>query len=281
MPKRRTLRWLLRFVIGLLILLLISGGYLWWSYHGPQGETEIYRGIFYSCLRVPQGPQSGGLLHLVRADLNAPGVNFYITPLDRADAASGWEYRLRLVPGVVREQNLAAAVNATLFKLEPQVLGFPGDRADGSETLVVDHVVNHVDPNTYLLWWDDQLMAHLEISKPPSADVLRQAKWAVGGQMALLIDGKVNMWAGLAPDHRTMIAADPQRRLVWLACFDRASYKFAAQTLADLGAKIGVMVDGGNSTSMAIGKDSRGVRSGRVVGWRPVANVFGFRADPM
>jgi hypothetical protein len=86
--------------------------------------------------------------------------------------------------------------------------------------------------------------------------------------------------AGLAVDHRTMIAADPERRLVWIAVFDRASGRFVAQTLADEGAKIGVMVDGGTSTAMVLGAQARGVRPGAVMGnWRPVANVFGFRAN--
>jgi hypothetical protein len=79
-----------------------------------------------------------------------------------------------------------------------------------------------------------------------------------------------------------MVAADPENRIVWIACFDKASYRFAALQLAAKGAKIGVLVDGGTSVAMAIGDQAKNVKPGLVTGnWRPVANVFGFRATPL
>jgi hypothetical protein len=48
------------------------------------------------------------------------------------------------------------------------------------------------------------------------------------------------------------------------------------QTLADLGAKEGMLLDGGGSSSMAIGKGAKGVPPGIICGgWRPVATHFG------
>jgi hypothetical protein len=74
----------------------------------------------------------------------------------------------------------------------------------------------------------------------------------------------------------------PRRRLVWIACFDHASYLTAGRELVRLGAKVGLLVDGGTSMAMALGRDARGVRSGTVTGnWRPVATQFGFRAEPL
>jgi hypothetical protein len=246
---------------------------------GSTPPVEIYHGLVYSCDALTEGPESGGLLHLVHADLNVPGVSLFISPLDNDAVSIGWQYRLRYVSTVVREHKLAAAVNGTLFQSEPRLIRTVGDLARSLETVVVDHVVNHIDANSYLLWWGDDLVAHLETSKPPSAKSLEKAKWAISGQMALLVDGKVSNWAGSAPDRRTLIAADPIKRLVWIAVFDKASYRFAAQTLADRGAKIAVMVDGGSSSGLAIGGDVRRLRPGTVTGnWRPVATVFGFRA---
>jgi phosphodiester glycosidase len=265
-----------------ILALIFTGGVRFlWTYHGPTPPTEIYRGIVYSCRRLPEGPQSGGLLHLIRADLNVPGVSLYITPMDPLALAHGWRYRLQYVPSVVHDENLAAAVNGTLFNSDSNLIRLPGDFATGSETLVANHVVDHIDPNTYLLWWDDDMNSHFQSTKPPSPEVLARAKWAIGGQGPILLDGKMNPnAAGTEPDRRTMIAIDPDRRLVWIAAFDRASGRFAAQTLADEGAQFGVTVDGGTSTAMAIGPDGKGVRPGVVAGnWRPVANVFGFRAQ--
>ena len=78
------------------------------------------------------------------------------------------------------------------------------------------------------------------------------------------------------------MAADPDRHLVWIACFDRATFYRAGEQLIRMGAKVAVAVDGGTSTAMALGRDARGVRPGTVTGnWRPVATVFGFKADPL
>ena len=276
-PKRLA-KWIA--AIGACFVLISVGRFLW-TYHGPLPPTEIYRGITYSCRHLPEGPQSGGLLHMVRADLNVPGVNLYVTPMDPEALMHGRRYRLQYVSTVVREQNLAAAVNGTLFTSDSYWIRLPGDLAAGLETVVANHVVDHIDPNSYLLWWDDRLIAHLSWTKPPAAHDLAQAKWAISGQGPILWEGKMRpSAAGTDADHRTLIAVDPPRRLVWIAVFDRASTRFAAQTLADEGAQFGINVDGGTSSAMALGAEAQGVRPGTVAGnWRPVANVFGFRAD--
>ncbi len=265
------------------ILLAAAGGYLLWSYHGAKPETEIYRGIFYCCERLPDGPQSGGLVHWVRADLNVPGVSLFVTPLDPDAVSHGWQYRLQYTARAVVQQHLAAAVNGTMFASDSTLIRLPGDLARSSETVVADHVVSHIDPHSYLLWWSDGLVAHLKKQCPPSAEDLVGAKWGIGSQMPLIVNGVVNIpWSGIDVDHRTLIGADSVGRRVWIVCFDRASGTFAGEYLVKLGANFGVTVDGGTSTAMAIGSDAAGVRGGRVVGnFRPVATQFGFRALPL
>lgn len=276
--KPRRYRWLLCLLGIFTALLLTAAAYIAWTYHGISSPVQIYRGITYSCEVLPTTPQSGGLVHLARVDLNEPSIEFYITPIDQS-APGNWEYRLERVGPTVNSQGLAVAVNGTLFHSDSFVVGLPGDWARALETVVANRAVNHVDPNSYLLWWDDQRIAHLELSKPPSPLALTRAVWGIGGQNPQLNDGKVSIWAGEGRDRRTMIAADPPAKLVWLACFDQASGKFAAEWMAQHGAKIGVCVDGGSSMSMAIGKDASKIRTGRVVGgWRPVATQFGFKA---
>jgi len=276
-------RWARRAAGLLLVLLAVAGGYVLFTYHGPAPTKEIYHGIFYCCEELPDGPQSGGLVHWVRADLNVPGVSIFVTPLNPDAVARGWQYRLQYTMTAVAQQHLAAAVNGTMFASDSLWFRRPGDLARSSETLVADHVVSHVDPNCWLLFWDDALTAHLGMQRPPSAAELAAAKWGIGSQMPVLRDGVVNSpWAGVDVDHRTLIGADPARRLVWIACFDRVSGIYAAGYMRDLGASIAVTVDGGTSTAMAIGSEAIGVRSGRVAGdFRPVATQFGFRALPL
>ncbi len=251
-----------------------------YRYHGPTVPVEIYRGVTYGCDRMGD---AGGLVHWARADLTVPGVRLYATPIDPGAKAAGWEYKLRHVSTAVAADHLAAAVNGTLFGSDSTLIRLPGDDARSLETIVADGVANHVDPNTYLLWWDRAGIAHQETTKPPMLTVLAQSAWAIGGQQTVVLDGAVVAWAdGTAEDHRTAIGADPERRLVWIACFDHASYASAGRELVRLGAKIGILVDGGTSTAMALGGDARGVRPGTVTGnWRPVATQFGFRADPL
>jgi hypothetical protein len=53
------------------------------------------------------------------------------------------------------------------------------------------------------------------------------------------------------------------------------------EELAALGARDGMLLDGGGSTAMVLGEGARGVRPGTVLGGlRPVATHFGVRARP-
>jgi hypothetical protein len=192
--------------------------------------------------------------------------------------SEGWQYRLRRVGDVVGREHLAVVINATLFTPNSNWRR-SGDFAKGVETVVADHVISHVWEHTYLLWFDDQLTPQLGPSKPPTAAELAMAKWGVGGQGVGLRDG--NVWPGMSrrPDSRTAIAIDRPHKLLFLAVGTHISPRLMLQTLAELGAKDGLLLDGGNSSSMAIGRGASGVSPGVVYGhWRPVATHFGVRA---
>ena len=136
--------------------------------------------------------------------------------------------------------------------------------------------------HTYFLWFDEQLTPHLRPSKPPTAAELRQAKWGIGGQGVGLWDGKVRPGNSRTPDSRTAVAVDRQRKLLFLAVGQNISPRLMLEELADLGAKEGMLLDGGGSSSMAIGKGAAGVSAGVLYGgWRPVATFFGVRAQPI
>jgi hypothetical protein len=278
---RRWRKW----IVGFLLMAVLGpavyiGGWMAWTYHGPAAETQIYRGLFYSCERLPDTPESGGLFHCVRADLNTPGVSLYVTPRDPETLEQGYEYKLRYVSSVVNDENLAAAINGTLFHPLHTYLQFPGTYANAVETVVCNHEVNHTDPNTYLMWWDDAMKAHLEEHKPPSDSVLAAAKWGIGGQQPLLTP--VNRTQDRGADQRTFVAADPDRNWVWIGCFDKASFTFMMNFLEPRGVKLLISVDGGSSKCLVVGKDAKGIRPGTITGnWRPVATQFGFRADPL
>jgi hypothetical protein len=261
---------------------LASGDTVWWDHRGPQPATQIFEAITYGCERLEKTQEGGGLLHWVRIDLTAPGIELYVTPLDPSATAQGWQYRLRRIEDVMESEHLSVAINGALFTWNPGWLPpMSGDLANGVETVVADHVISHVWEHTYLLWFDDHLTPQLLPSKPPAPAELDKAKWGIGGQGVGLQDGKV--WPGSSsPDARTAVAVDRERKLLFLAVGEYISPRLMLEKLADLGAKDGMLLDGGGSSAMAVGKDAEGVPAGVLYGgWRPVATYFGIRATPL
>ena len=244
--------------------------------------VELFSGVRYVSERVADGREGGGLVHFVQIDLSAPGIELFVTPLDSYAVQSGWEYRLAYVSNVVREQDLALAVNASLFtsrSLGP--LQLAGDMARSVETLVAEHVVNHLWEHTYLLAFDDKLVPWFTLSKPPRAADLARARWAVGGQAIDLREGRVRTGSAM-PDARTAVALDQGGRHLFLAVAENVSPRLLFAKLAERGAWTGMMLDGGYSSTLAVGPSARGLRSGTLVGgWRPVATVLGVRARPV
>jgi hypothetical protein len=254
-----------------------------WDCGKRQAPRRIFQGIVYGCEQLDMTDEGRGTVHWVRVDLTAPGIKLYVTPLDHAAVVQGWQYRLRWIRDVENSDHLAVAINATMFASNsPWLIPLAGDFARGVETLVADHVVSHVWKHTYLLGFDDELTPHLRPSKPPMPAELVMAKWAVGGQAVWLHDGKVWPGSDRTPDARTAVAIDEKQKLLFLAVAERISPRRFLQTLANLGATEGMLLDGGHSSAMAIGQGAINVPVGIVYGgWRPVATYFGIRAEPL
>jgi Phosphodiester glycosidase len=251
---------------------------------GHPAAAEIFEGITYGCKQLEPNEEASGVVHWVRIDLTAPSIAIYVTSQDPTAVSQGWQYRLRRVGDVVARERLAVAINGTLFHTKSNQL-FPksGDLANAVEPVVADHTISHMWDDTYLLWFDDKLTPHLRQSKGFSETELAMAKWGIGGQDLWLRDGRV--WSGdrrcYIPDARTAVAVDLPRKLLFLAVGTHLSPNIMFQTLADLGAKDGMLLDGGSSSSMAIGTGASVVSPGAVYGWRPVATQFGVRAEPL
>ena len=180
-------------ILGLTLGTLLALDLAWSDRGAPRPPTEIFTGITYGRERLEPTEEGGGMLHWARIDLSAPGIDLYVTPLDRKAVARGWQYRLRRVGTVAERQHLALAVNAMLLVTGSRWQKFlPGAYARGVETAIAEHAVSHVWPDTYLLWFDDALTPTLERFKPPPAAALARAKWGIGGQGVGLWDGKVS-----------------------------------------------------------------------------------------
>ncbi len=264
----------------LCLLLCVAIGIYWvLGRREARAPVEVYEGVTYRCEDQSDSAQGSGLIHVLQVDLRAPGVELYLTPVDVAAAAAGWEYRLRFPGRVLAQENLAAVVNGTLFTSRTGPLALPGAMARSGEMIVVDGAVNHVDSHSYLLWFEADLTPHVCRTTPPPAEVLRQARWGIAGQEVVLQKGASRPDTLTMPNTRTMLAINTERRLLWIAVFEDASFRMAADYLGTLGAQDGIMLDGGASSAMLLGDDARGVRAGSVLGgWRPVPTHFGVRA---
>src|SRR6516162_6572280 len=252
---------------------------------GRPAAAEIFEGITYGCKQLEPSKEASGVVHWVRISLTAPGIALYVTSQDPTAVSQGWQYRLRRVGEVVAKEHLAVAINGTLFLTKSnRLLPMSGDLANAKEPVVADHTISHVWGDTYLLWFDDQLTPHLRPSKGFSETELAMAKWGIGGQDLWLQDGKVLSPCDrrcYIPDAQTAVAVDLPRKLLFLAVGTHISPNLMFQTLADLGARDGMLLDGGTSSSMAIGTGASVVSPGAVYGWRPVATQFGVRAEPL
>ena len=262
-------------------LLFAALGIYWSNLRHPVPPTEIYQGVTYGCERLEVDDQGSGLMHWVRVDLTAPGIELYVTPLDPQTLGRGWQYQLQRTATVVNKEQLAVAINATYFSSDSRWIAMTGDFARSSEATIADYVVSHIPEHTYLLCFDDHLAPCVETARPPDESVLRRSRWGLGGRGAVLLrDGQIKRDIPREPpDARTAVGVDSKKRLLFLAVFENASRRRALDKLATLGAVDGMLLDGGRSTTMVIGEKARGVRPGVLTGHgRPVATHFGVRA---
>ncbi len=273
--KNRCLRIALAIALALLV-----GADSFYLERCKAAPTAIFSGITYGCELLERSEEGRGIVHWVRVELDAPGIELYVTPLDASASASGFQYRLRWIDDVLQAEGLAVVINGALFASEPRWRPrLRGDLAKGVETVVSDHVASHVWEHTYLLWFDDQLNAHLRPSKPPNPEDLRKAKWGIGGQGVGLRDGRVWSGSDRKPDKRTAVGIDAERKLLFLTVAEWASPRILLEQLSKLGARDAMLLDGGGSSAMAIGEGSRNLAKGTLLGgWRPAATFFGVKA---
>jgi Phosphodiester glycosidase len=269
-----------RFAAFVVLCALLHGDF--WEQGCPDQPVKIFAGVTYGCERLAVTEEGGGLVHWVRVDLTAPGVELYVTPLDPAAVAHGWQYRLRSIEDVVAREHLAVAINGTYFTTASgSWLRFSGDLARSMQTLISDHVVAYGPWGASLLWFDAEFAPHASRSSSTAEPDLPRAKWAVGAHMLQLHSGQILESGDSTANARTAIGIDQPRKLLFLAVAERISLPRMLHVLANLGAKDGFLLDGGDSSAMGIGRGSTGVPATVLLGGgRPVATYIGVRALP-
>src|ERR1700730_12722328 len=256
-PKCARSPWLLkricRFAAVVVLSVPLHGDF--WEQGHPHQPVNIFAGVTYGCERLAVTQEGGGLVHLVRLDSAAPGASLYVTPLDPAAVARGWQYRLHPIEDVVEREHLAVAINGTYFTTASgSWLRFSGDLARSMQTLISDYVRAFGLLGASLLGFNAELAPHGLRPSSEAEAVLTRAKSAVGAHELQLHNGQVLGAGDSTADGRTAIGIDQPRKLLFFAIAERISSPRMLHILADLGAKDGFLLDGGGSAAMRIGE---------------------------
>jgi hypothetical protein len=133
----------------------------------------------------------------------------------------------------------------------------------------------------FFTWFDAELAPHVLGLSSAAEPTLTRAKWAVGAHVLQLHDGQILEVGDATVNARTGIGIDQVRKLLFLVVAERISQPRMLHLLADLGARDGILLDGGDSSAMGIGRGSTGIPAAVLLGGgRPVATYIGVRAPP-
>ena len=264
-------------------------GLLYWHFYirllpEPFERTEIYRGVFYDSGIWDDASTGSGKYMVAEIHLDEPGIKFFIRPFYPKSVRSR---HYTLLPIDVLRSSLETEVilNGTLYSPHEWYQSLPGMKVDSLETLVVEGYPSHVDPKSYLLWFDEEMNSHLESNKPPSVDTLAMARWGIGMQ-GILVNGGNLGWGSFKKDERqirrTFIGVDPDERMLWFMAFESVSPVGLGIFAIERGVRFGGLLDAEGAITFVLGENPKGIKSYTGMrGKRPLACVIGIRADPV
>ncbi|HYI03081.1 phosphodiester glycosidase family protein [Hyalangium sp.] len=273
------------------------GGYWFWFTHRSQPEPvreEWFTGVRYERL-VLQQPRPV-VAHLVRIDLEAPGIDFVVTPAQPSGAGDVFADK---TSGFAARHGVQVAINANYFY--PFHNTHPLDYEPHVGQPV--HVVGTAASAGRVYGNSNERMVTLYLSRDrrvsferPSGEVWHAISglgYVVrdGASVALEEDGFSRI-----PYARMLAAVDGTGRSLLLLTVDGKQLAYsegltleeAAQLLVKQGAHTGIQLDGGGSATL-VRQDARGrIRlvntptNFRIAGWeRVVATHLGVSARPL
>ncbi len=286
----RALATMLALVLG--IMLLITGGTLYWYTHrplpSPTRET-LFEGVTY--IRDVRREPRPLVIHVVQIDLRTPGLEFLVTP---GEPTGGREMRARTTSQFADEFDLQLAVNGSWF--EPFKTNSPwdyyphtGDPVDVSGLACSRGACYSTDePRFPVLYLSAD--NHAQFTPPAGAPynaiagntVLLQARQTHGSGDAYLNELHPRTAAGIDQAGTTLILIVVDGRQPNYS--EGVSMSELAGLLLEYGAYDAINLDGGGSTALVVrGSDGHAHAlnspiDNRIPGReRPVANHLGLR----
>lgn len=246
-------------------------------------RKEIFKGVYYSCLDVPKKFGDGKVM-ITEIHWDDPGVELFFR---RFYPASSGRPHFTLLPAdyLLWKYDLSVMINSTRYLPGEWWKSFPSRKVDSLETLVWDGEVSHIHEHSYLFGWDEEGNFLVETRKPPSTGFLDSLKWGIGIQSISILDGELRMSAmnkEAGPDSRTLFGVDAEKKILWFLVFDHVTELGMNTVGRDAGVMIGAQLDASDASTLIIGPGARGIPPFTGIrGRRPLAAVFGIRAEPL
>ena len=101
----------------------------------PMTKTKIFQGVHYLSAKIENREGSSGRMMAFEIELDAPGVEFFIRPLDPEATEEGEQYVLRWADLEVLRHDLAILVDGALYRPGDWSKSYPGARVSAVESL--------------------------------------------------------------------------------------------------------------------------------------------------
>jgi hypothetical protein len=275
-------------------LSLLTGGVLFWYTHRPvppNTRETLYTGITY--IRDARHAPRPLVIHVVQANLNAPGISFLVTP---GKTTQGRELPARTTSQFLSEFDLQVAVNGDFF--EPWRSNSPWDYYPHAGDPVDVMGLASSRGTTYSMEQPGYPTLYISPDNQAQFNAPRGSVYnALSGNALFIEQGQVLTQGSGAyldtPQPRTAIALDKTARSLIIFVVDGRQPNYSeGVTLAELaeivleyGGDTALNLDGGGSATLVVrGRSGRPVQlnspiDNRIPGReRPVANHLGIYA---
>lgn len=294
--KRHWQKWLLGFSGGtflftFLLILAAIAGFRSLRPNLTEDWQPIYQGVDLQVTEIPQTLGKGRMM-AIRIKWDTPGLRMEHRTPDFPLSKNGWQqttgdrlFKLELADWALQRQKPSIFVNTTRYEPHQIWRSIPGNAVTTLETLVINGQASHQHEHSYLLWWDQDGHATMELSKPPSPESLQSAVLGIGVQGVSIKDGQARpgTMSGFAePIPRTLMGIDNQNKTLYLIAFEEITDAGMVEMAIAAGVQDGAMVDSGDATHLLIGPDAKGITPHTGLrNRRPLAGYLMIFAEPL
>jgi hypothetical protein len=284
--------------LALLILVAVVGVYLFWYTHRPLpealSEKPLFQGITYTrSIRSDPRPL---VIHVVKVDLDAPGIRFLVTPHDDLE---GYIYRARTTSQFLDDFNVQLAINGDGFEpwWEYGPLNYYPHDGDGTNAIGLTVSQGEVvtegrgQKTAMYISEDNRISLGVPMENPYNVisalhTLVENGAYVTGTDDPYLRDVHPRTAVALSQDERTLIIVEVDGRQPNYS--EGVSLPELAAIITEFGGYTALNFDGGGSSALVMeGADGEPLQLGSAIHTRipgrerPIANHLGIFALPL